>query len=490
MQTSLAWPAKIVGLDGREDLENAPTEAGGRMADNRALVRAMEHALAYLDELPSGAVSATTSLAALRGRLGRALPEHGTDAVQVIDELVDSVAGGLLPSGSGRFFGWVIGGALTAPIAADWLASAWDQNAAIHATSPASAVVEEVCGGWLKDLLGLPPTASFAFVTGCQMAHVTCLAAARHRLLAERGWDVEQRGLPGAPPLRMLVTPLRHETLERAARILGLGADALEAVQADADGRMDVQALAVALAAGDAPTIVAVQAGELNTGAFDRFGEACDVADEHGAWVHVDGAFGLWANATSRYRHLLAGVERAKSWATDAHKWLNVPYDCGLAFVADPDAHQGALSAHASYRLEVEGARDPADWTPEWSRRARGFVVWAALRSLGRAGVAELVERSNEHAHRLVTGIGELDGAELLAEPVINQGLVRFLSPDGDHDRRTNHVIAALQAGGEAWFGGVEWRGMRAMRVSVSSWRTTAADVERAIGAVRAALAA
>ncbi len=460
------------------------------MPDSEVLQRAASHALDYLQSLDRRPVGTTADAATLRDRLGGPLPETGIPAAQVIDDLVGDVEGGILHSTGGRFFGWVIGGAHPAALAADWLTAAWDQNAAAFACSPAEAVVEEVCGAWLKELLGLPGDASFGFVTGCQMAHVTALAAARNRLLGARGWDVERRGLAGAPPLRILTSALRHESLLRAIRLLGFGSDALDIVPSVEDGRIDLEELEAALKAEpERPAILVLQAGDLNCGVFDPFGPACALAKATGAWVHVDGAFGLWAATTPRFRHLLAGVEQADSWATDGHKWLNLPFDSGFVFVADPQAHRAAFTQAASYSQPVEGTRQQKDWNPEWSRRGRGFPAYAAIRALGRAGIAEIVERCCDHAARLVAEIGVLPGAEVLARPVTNQGLLRFLGGDGDHDRRTDAVIARLQAEGTAWFGGTTWDGVRAMRVSVCNWRTTEDDVTRTIEAVKSVLA-
>ncbi|WP_240535840.1 aminotransferase class V-fold PLP-dependent enzyme [Bradyrhizobium sp. STM 3809] len=414
-------------------------------------------------------------------------------ADDVIADLVRDVEGGILGSASGRFFGWVIGGTLPAALAADWLVSAWDQNAAIHACGPAVAVIEEIAGAWLKELFGLPANASFAFVTGTQMAHVTCLGAARHRQLARLGWDVEENGLFGAPPLRVITSSERHGSVERALRMLGLGKNAVQSVPCNDAGQLEPSALEQALAAGDRPAIVILQAGDLNIGAFDSFAELIPIAHAHDAWVHVDGAFGLWAAASPRHRHLLRGVELADSWTNDGHKWLNTPFDCGYAFVAEPGAHRGAFSHRTSYTMFVDGARDQIDWTPEWSRRARAVPTYAAIRQLGRIGIADLVERSCGHAHALVRRIGALPGAAALREPVINQGLVRFLDPragatERDHDRRTDAVIAAICATGEAFFGGTTWRGLRCMRVSVCNWQTSEADVDRAVTAARRVL--
>ena len=327
------------------------------------------------------------------------------------------------------------------------------------------------------------------------MAHVTCLAAARQGLLDKRGWDVENRGLYGAPPIRIISSALRHETFDRAVRLLGLGLAQVTHLPADARGSISAHELETALAKDPtAPTIVLLQAGELNTGAYDSFESLIPVAKKYNAWVHVDGAFGLWAVASPRYRHLVKGVEQADSWATDGHKWLNVPFDCGYAFVADPEAHRNAMSYHAAYLVEDDSVRNQLDWTPEWSRRGRAFPTYAALRQLGRKGITDLVERCCQHAHSLVMQIGRLPGAEMMAEPIINQGLVRFLSgkpgaSEADHDRRTDEVIAAIVASGEAFFGGTTWRGRRVMRVSVCNWQTSEQDVERVVNAVRKILA-
>ncbi len=455
---------------------------------------ALGHALDYLASLGERPVGAPADARQLRVRLDRALAEHGVPADRVIGELAGDTAGGLHASAGGRFFGWVIGGALPAALAADWLASAWDQNAHSYGHAPAAAIVEEVAGRWLRELLQLPPGASFAMVTGCQMAHVTCLAAARHALLARSGWDVEAHGLYGAPPIRIVAGEHAHGSIARALRLLGLGTAHCTQLPTDAEGRLPVQRLRAALESlPRGPTVVVLQAGDVNCGAFDAFDELIPVAREHAAWVHVDGAFGLWAAASPRYRHLLDGVAGADSWATDGHKWLNVPYDCGYAFVADAQSHAGAMAHRAAYITYSSEARDQSDWNPEWSRRARGFASYAALRQLGRAGLGALIERCCDHARALVEGIGRLRGAEVLAAPRINQGLVRFRDPRpgataAEHDRRTEAVIARINAGGAAYFTGTTWRGQRAMRVSVCNWRTTAADVERAIAGVAAAL--
>jgi glutamate/tyrosine decarboxylase-like PLP-dependent enzyme len=458
------------------------------------LEHAFTHALAFLEQLERSPVGATTSLAELRQRLARRLPDAGVEAEQVIDELVADVAGGIVGSAGGRFFGWVIGGALPAALAADWLTATWDQNAARTTGGPAVAVIEEVCGAWLKEVLGLPSGASFALVTGSQMAHVTCLAAARHALLARHGWDVERDGLSGAPRLRVLTSVAHHNSIERAIRLLGFGTRSLVELPVDERGRLLPTTLSQALMQQlDAPTIVVLQAGDLNIGAFDPFAELISLAHQANAWVHVDGAFGLLARASLVYRDLLQGVEEADSWAVDGHKWLNTPYDCGYAFVAHPEAHRGALAQQASYIVQTADARDPSDWNPEWSRRGRGVATYAALRQLGRTGLADLIERCCRHAETLVTQIGSLPGAEVVWTPQVNQGLVRFLDqrPDATqehHDQRTDAMIARVAETGEAVFSGTTWRGQRCMRVSVCNWQTNEQDVARAVAAVAQAL--
>jgi glutamate/tyrosine decarboxylase-like PLP-dependent enzyme len=355
--------------------------------------------------------------------------------------------------------------------------------------------VEEVAGEWIKELLGIPSNASFAFVTGCQMAHTTCLAAARHALLEKQGWNIERQGLYGAPPIRIFMSEERHGSFDRAVRLLGLGLDHVVRLPTDQSGRLSAAVLQGALADGEGPAIVLLMAGDLHLGAYDSFETLIPIARRHDAWVHVDGAFGLWAAASPRLRHLASGVGQADSWATDGHKWLNVPYDCGYAFVADPGAHRAAMSHRESYLAQTLEARDQMDYNPEWSRRARGFATYAALRQLGRNGVAVLVDRCCDHAHALVMRIGGLPGAEVVWEPVINQGLVRFLdpkpgAPEEDHDRRTDAVIARMLDSGEAFFGGSTWRGRRVMRVSVCNWQTSEADVDRSVAAAARALAA
>ncbi len=461
---------------------------------NQLLQKTVQHALSYIDALPESHVAATSSLDELRSRLNQPIPATGSDPVAVIEQLVANVAGGLHDVTGGRFFGWVIGGSVPAALAADWLTSTWDQNAGMFAVAPAASVVEEVCGEWLLDLLGLPPSASFALVTGCQMAHVTCLAAARNAVLARHGWDVESEGLFGAPKIRVVTSDQRHGTIERALRVLGMGRDAIVDVPTGASVLSPAGLEAVLQTAPDQPTIVLLQAGDLNTGAFDSFEELIPIARNYHAWIHVDGAFGLWAGATSSHRHLTKGVEHADSWATDGHKWLNVPYDCGYAFVADRDAHFRAFGHRASYLSHSKVARDSVDWNPEYSRRARGFATYAAIASLGREGIAQMISDGCRFASQIVADASEIEGVEQIYAPIINQGLIRFRASganatDADHDRQTDAVTAAIVASGEAFFSGTTWQGMRCMRVSVSGWNTNSGDVSRTVQAIRDAVA-
>jgi glutamate/tyrosine decarboxylase-like PLP-dependent enzyme len=457
------------------------------MGDERELLRrTAEIAADFVESLDERPVWPPATIEELRTTLGGALPEGPSDPLEVVEALAEAAERGVVGIPSGRYFGFVIGGAVPASLAADWLASTWDQNAGLVVAGPSAAVVEEVAGEWLKELLGIPATASFAFVTGCQMAHVTCLAAARRAVLLQAGWDVEQDGLAGAPPIRVLAGAKRHVTIDRALRLLGLGSGSVVVVHADSEGRMEVDALQAALAAVDGPAIVCAQAGEVNTGAFDPIPEIAQVAREHGAWLHVDGAFGLWAAAAPSLRHLVEGVDRADSWATDAHKWLNVPYDCGLAFVAHPDAHRASMRLTAAYLVaDPAAARDEMDWTPEFSRRARGFAVYAALRSLGRSGVADLVERCCARARQFAEAAAALPGCEIVNDVVLNQVLFRFAD-----DETTNRILAAVQASGEAWMSGTTWDGRAAIRLSVSNWRTSEDDVERTLAAFSRAVPA
>jgi glutamate/tyrosine decarboxylase-like PLP-dependent enzyme len=444
------------------------------------------YAADFLARVGERSVGPKATYDAVRRALDRPLPDDGLDAETVVSELIADAEDAVVGIAGGRYFGFVIGGSLPAALAADWVTSTWDQNAGLFACGGPATVAEEVAGAWLLDVLGLPPGASFAFTTGAMMATFTGLLAARHHVLAAAGWDVTRRGLAGSPPIRVLVGRDRHATIDRALRFAGIGTDAVVAVDTDADGALRVDALRTALAGGGGPTIVCAQAGEVNTGAFDPLGAVCDAAHDVGAWVHVDGAFGLWAAASPTRRHLVAGVERADSWVTDGHKWLNVPYDCGLAFCAHPAAHRAALGVQAAYLVHSgeDGPRDPVDWTPEFSRRGRALPVYAALRSLGRNGVASLVDRCCDHARRFADRLGAIPGVTVLTpDPPLNQVLVRFGPGDGD-DAVTNAVLRGVQDDGVCWMSGTTWRGRAAMRISVSSWRTTSDDVDRSVDSI------
>lgn len=462
-------------------------------AMDRALDRAAVHARQHLSSLDTSAVAPTASRQQLVSRLDIPLGAAGVPAHTVVDELAAAVEGGLVGSPSGRFFAWVIGGTLPSAIATEWMMSAWDQNAAIYATSPASSVVEEVAGKWLLDVFRLPKESSFGFTTGCQMAHFTALAAARDSLLRRRGWDVAEQGLAGSPPIRVLTTAVHHVSIDRALRYLGIGSRQMRVLPVGDDGCLAVASLEAELLADDGPTIVALNAADLNLGVLDSFATLIPLAHKHGAWVHVDGAFGLFARASRRFDALTKDMDLADSWATDCHKWLNVPQDSGFAVVRDSSAHLRGMTIRDSYFVAEDAARDQIDWSPEWSRRSRGFPVYAALRELGRDGLAALIDRCVDHCARLVDGIGRLPGAEVVWRPSLNQGLVRFLAPgsaatDAAHDSRTDEIIGRINRSGEAMFGGVTWNGRRAMRVSVVNWRTSTADIDRTISAVASAL--
>lgn len=459
------------------------------MAHDPVLDRVHQHARTFLDTLPDRPVGRPIEVQVLRAVLARPLPEVGEDPVQIIDDLVRGVEPGLVASPGPRYFGFVIGGSLPVTVAADWLTSAWDQNAGLYVSSPAAAVVEEVAAGWILDVLGLPAGSSVGFVTGATMANFTGLAAARHEVLRRAGWDVEQRGLQNAPPVHVVVGDEVHVTALAALGMLGLGRGTPKKVPADGQGRMRPDALEKALQDVDGPCIVCAQAGNVNTGAFDPLQEIEPLVHRRGAWLHVDGAFGLWAATVPQLRSHLRGVARADSWALDAHKWLNVPYDSGLVIVANPAAHHAAMSAAASYLLRGgEAERDPFDWVPEFSRRARGFTIYAALRALGRRGLTDLVERCCALAHTMAARLGATPGVEILNEAVLNQVLVRFHPRgQGDADALTRAVIARIQREGTCWTGGTTWHGVAAMRISVSGWNTTEADIDRSAAAILAA---
>lgn len=457
------------------------------MTDLRSLLsRTADRVASYREAASEAAVFPEADLDAIRAAVGGPLPDAPTAADDVVSVLASAVEPAMVATTGPRYFGFVVGGALDAATAADFLTTGWDQPAYNYLSSPASAVVEEVVGGWLIDVFGLPQDASFGFVTGAQGANTVCLAAARHQVLADAGWDVERHGLAGGPAVRVVANQERHATIDRSLRLLGLGTATLEPVASDANGAIDVGALREVLRAKPAgPTIVCLQAGNVNTGAFDDLSTAVALAHEHGAWAHVDGAFGLWAAASPATRALVAGIETADSWGTDGHKWLNVPYDSGYAFTVHPVAHAAAMAYTATYLVgrAAPKLRSPGDYVLESSRRARGFATWAALRELGRSGVAELVERCCALARRFATELDAVEGICVVNDVVLNQVLVRF----GDDDAKTDRVIEAVQRSGECWMGSTTWRGRRLMRISVSSFRTTEADVDRSVRAVIAA---
>jgi glutamate/tyrosine decarboxylase-like PLP-dependent enzyme len=463
------------------------------VATRQLLGRTAKLAAGYLETLPDRPVGLPVPVEEMRAALGGDLPETGEEPIAVVERLAAAAERGIMASSGPRFFGFVVGGTLPAALAADWLATAWDQNAGLYVLAPAASVVEEVAGRWCADLLGLPAGVSFGFVTGGGGANYSALAAARHALLDRVGWDVERRGLYGAPELEVVVGGEAHITIHTALQMLGLGRERVHVAAADGQGRMRPDALAEVLAGlRGRPTLVCAQAGNVNTGSFDPMAEIAPMVRGHGGWLHVDGAFGLWAAASPRLRGHVAGVEAADSWATDAHKWLNVPYDSGLVFCSDPNAHRQALTATASYLEQTEGReRDPFEWTPEFSRRARGFAVWAALRSLGRSGVAALVDNGCARARQFAAALGDLPGVEVLNEVVLNQVLVRFAPPAGGDgaatDAWTRDTVRRVQESGELWLSGTTWQGRAAMRISVSGWTTSEADVDRSVAAIRLA---
>jgi glutamate/tyrosine decarboxylase-like PLP-dependent enzyme len=451
--------------------------------ERKILERVLDEATGFLDGLPGRRVAARADVEGVAAALRRPLPDEGAEPLEVVEELIAGAEPGLVAMPSGRFFGWVIGGVLPATLAADWLTSTWDQNAGMLASSPAAAGAEWVASEWLLDLLGLPKNSAVGFVTGAMIANFTCLAAARHDVLRRAGWDVERDGLHGAPGVTVIVGEERHETVDVALRFLGLGEGRSIVVPADDQGRIRLDALADTLAeVGNNPLIVCLQAGNVHSGSFDPIADAVDLAHQHGAWVHVDGAFGMWAAASAKYRHLVAGVERADSWASDAHKTLNVPYDSGLAIVAKAEAMYAAMGVHAAYLIQDERP-DPFSTVPEFSRRARGFTVWAALRSLGRRGVAEMVERFCRHARRFAAGLAEMDGVRVVNDVVFTQVCVSFGT-----DEVTREVAARLLKDGTAWMTPSTWHGQAVLRISVSNWRTTDEDVDRTLAAVRRVL--
>ncbi len=446
---------------------------------NSLLSSAARRAQAYLESLPERPVAPSAeALARLQG-FDEPFPDNQSDPEHVLRLLDELGSPATFAMAGPRYFGYVIGGSLPVGLAANWLAGAWDQNTALYHIAPGTSYLEQVALRWLLEIFGLPPTCGGTFVTGATVANFSALAAARNYVLAQAGWNVEADGLFGAPPITVIVGQEAHPTLLKSLGMLGLGRSRVLRVPVDGQGRMRPDALPEITG----PTIVCVQAGNVNTGAFDPVGEICAIAHPAGAWVHVDGAFGLWAAAAPSLRHLYEGVAQADSWATDAHKWLNVPYDSGLAFVRHPDALRAAMAISAEY-LPTEGPqRNPSDYTPELSRRARGVEVWAALRALGRSGLREMIERTCRHARRFAEGL-EQGGYQVLNEVVLNQVLVSFGEPE-----TTRRVIEAIQSDGTCWAGITQWQGHTAMRISVSSWATGDEDVERSLGAMLRAAA-
>jgi glutamate/tyrosine decarboxylase-like PLP-dependent enzyme len=441
---------------------------------NPLLAFAAERAAHYVERLGQRRVAPPPEAVGRLSRFDIPLQEHPIDPQAVLQELDEGVTPATMAMAGPRFFGFVIGGSLPAALAADWLVSAWDQNTGLYNATPGTAHIEHVALRWLLDVLRLPPESAGAFVTGTTVAHIAALAAARHSVLQRVGWNVEADGLFGAPPVTVVVSDEAHPTLLKALGVVGLGRKRLIRVPTDAQGRMCPDALPPL--AG--PAILCVQVGNVNTGASDPVQPLCDYAQRHGAWVHVDGAFGLWARVAPSRAFLVEGVERADSWATDGHKWLNVPYDSGIALVRDGEALRAAMAVTAEYLPTATERRNPSDYTPELSRRARGIPVWAALRSLGRSGLAELVERNCRQARRFGAALTAA-GFDVLNEIALNQVLVAF----GDA-ARTKRVIAAIQQDGTLWAGETVWQGRTAMRISVSSWMTTDEDVEQCIAAI------
>ncbi|MFB2876331.1 pyridoxal phosphate-dependent decarboxylase family protein [Floridanema aerugineum] len=430
-----------------------------------------EYAIRYLEGLDTRKVAPTEAAIANLTEFDEPLPDESVDPKLVL-QLLDKVGSpaSMAMAGS-RFFGMVTGGSLPVALAANWLAAAWDQNSVLYRVTPGTAFIEQVALRWLLDILHLPAQCGGAFVTGATMANFTALAAARHAILQQEGWNVEAEGLFGAPPITVAVSEEAHPSLFKALGLLGLGRNRVVKIPVDRQGRMRPEAIPFLTH----PAIICTQVGNVNTGACDPVGEICDRAKVMGAWVHVDGAFGLWASAAPSLAHLTAGVEKADSWATDAHKWLNVPHDCGLAFVRDAHALQAAMAITADYLPTLSNQRNPSDYTPELSRRARGVEVWAVLRSLGRSGLADLIERTCRHARHFAKEL-KAAGYKILNDVELNQVLVSF----GDA-QTTNRIIADLQAEGTCWCGGTVWQGQTAMRICVSSWATTDADVEKSL---------
>jgi glutamate/tyrosine decarboxylase-like PLP-dependent enzyme len=442
---------------------------------------ARDHAGDFLGQLPDRHVGARATRDELVAALKVPLSDDGEEPAGVLDALVRGADRGLIASAGPRYFGFVIGGSLPVALAADWMTSTWDQNAGIYATSPAASVVEDVAREWLLELFDLPRTASVGFVTGGQMANFTALAAARHGVLRRIGWNVEEDGLAGAPPVHLVVSAASHITIHSSMRMLGFGTRSLRKVDADDQGRMRADSLREVLATLDGPVIVCAQAGNVNSGAVDPLRAIALIAHERNAWLHVDGAFGLWGRATPSKRGLLEGCEWADSWANDAHKWLNVPYDSGIVIVRDSASHRAAMTVSAEYLEQTTGAeRDNFEWVPEFSRRARGFAIYAAIRTLGRRGIAAMIEGCCERATQFAELLGRDPRVAILNDVVLNQVLVRF----GASDELTRDVISRVQKEGTCWLAGTTWQGKAAMRISISNWSTTAEDVEKSAAAI------
>lgn len=455
------------------------------MSDNSIFADALDYAQRYRVSLAERPVGARASAEELRGQFDIPLSERGEDAHAVLRALAVEGDAGLVATAGPRFFGFVIGGSHPVAVAADWLTSTWDQNTGLYVISPLTAVLEETAGRWLCELFGLPPESGVGFVTGTQMANLVALACARHALLAKAGWDVEAKGLVGAPAMPIVVGNEVHVTVLRALRFLGLGAETAIRVAVDGQGRMQPEALARTLAGLGRPALVCAQAGNVNTGAIDPLGLIADAVGKHGGWLHVDGAFGLFARVAPSRKHLALGMERADSWAVDMHKWLNVPYDAGVAIVRDAGVLRAAMGSDAAYLVKSVVERDSVNFVPEFSRRARGIPTYATLRTLGRQGVADLVERCCALTRRMSERLASAPGVRILNEVVLNQALVRF-EPGGDKDADalTRDVIARVQADGTCWLGGTVWHGLGAMRISVSGWNTTEADIDRSADAI------
>jgi glutamate/tyrosine decarboxylase-like PLP-dependent enzyme len=449
------------------------------MTERHALLEsAARHGRRYLDAARERPVAATVTAEDLHRRLAMPLAERGESPLTVLDALAEAAQYGTVATQGPRFFGFVVGSSLPVATAADWLVSSWDQNAGLHVLSPFNAVIEQVASDWIRELAGLPDSWSAGYVTGGSMANFTALAAARRHVLQAAGWNVEADGLNAAPPIRFIVTEESHYSIATSLRMLGLGVNSMRRVRTDSQGRMRLDDLKSALQSTSGPCVVCAQAGNVNTGAFDPISSIAAAARDRGAWLHVDGAFGLWAAASPEFRHLLEGIESADSISTDAHKWLNVPYDSGIVLCAHPDAHRGAMTFAAAYIQESPLQRDPREFVPEESRRARAVPVYAVLRTLGQSGLRELVERCCRHARRFAEGL-RAGGHEILNEVVLNQVLVSFGEP-----QLTRRVIEEIQRDGTCWCGGTEWQGRVAMRISVSSWATTDSDVERSLDAM------